>query len=97
MPTTRSRIIAAIVLLFLFGLLGFAEWSANQHCRQNQNCGSYQSANRSGEGQRSDFSGWYPTSAIDRYTLLLAAFTAGLTVASVWQGIFLLRADKTAS
>jgi hypothetical protein len=96
LPTARSRLLGITSLLCLFGLLGLAEWSVDKHCRQTQDCNRHQEANRTGDHQGQNLSLWYPISPLDRYTLLLVVFSAGLTGASIWQGFFLLRADNTA-
>jgi hypothetical protein len=77
------------------GLVGFEIWSA-ERCRYAQNCGSYQRASNSPEHESLNFAGWEPKDALDRYTLLLAIFTAALAVTSIFQGVLLLRADRTA-
>jgi hypothetical protein len=38
---------------------------------------------------------WMPTDSVGLYTLVLAAFTAVLAIVSIFQGVLLLRADKT--
>ena len=90
-----GRFLSVAAFLVFAGAFGFEVWSAEQ-CRYTQDCGGYQRAHEGGAHQSAGLPWWYPTDAIGLYTLLLAVFTAGLTVASVWQGYFLVRADRTA-
>jgi hypothetical protein len=66
------------------------------HRQEAQDYRTAQEASPTSKQEDFDLSGWKPANAIDRYTLLLAGFTGLLVLISVWQGYFLLRADKTA-
>jgi hypothetical protein len=97
MPTGRSRAIGLLAFICLFGLLGFAGWSADK-CRRTQNCGGYSRPAKGPPDQKHEESLWDKTTSDPTalYTLLLAIFTAALAGASIFQGYFLIRADRTA-
>ena len=91
MPTVRSRLVGAFVLLVVLSLAGLVVGSAD-HCRQTQDCTGYHRAYKKPTEQilTSD-------EQIALYTRWLALFTGALAIVSMWQGIFLIRADRTAN
>jgi hypothetical protein len=85
-------------------LVATAIWAivfVRQSSRQPQQSGTYatseqHSADKLQNNQDQSQSLWIPTDSIGLYTLVLATFTGLLFAVSVFQGYFLLRADKTA-
>lgn len=73
-----------------------APWRINSDRQQAHDHRTAQNASRKTEQKGFDLSGWEPATAIDRYTLLLTAFTGVLAIVSIGQGYFLLRADRNA-
>jgi hypothetical protein len=90
-----KKVIGALLIAALFvGLLCLALSNAKRY-QQTYDAHKHDADDTSHQ-QSPNLPWWYPSDAIGLYTFLLAVFTAGLTVASVWQGYFLVRADKSA-
>ena len=94
---TTATLAFALSVALVFGLLLFVVWS-DAHCRQTKDCGGYQPATQKTPNGKHEETLWERTThdPIALYTFWLAIFTAGLTVASIWQGYFLVSADKNA-
>ena len=90
-------VVAWAAFLALVAVIGSAIIDA-EHCRYTQDCRGYKHASQRYEENKHNETLWERTTndPIAFYTLLLAVFTGGLTFASIWQGYFLVRADKTA-
>ena len=97
MPSVKSRMAGIVGLLCLLFSFGFAAWSADE-CRRSQQCGGYQRAQEKSPNSKPEESFWHKTTddPVAYFTLWLAVFTGGLAIASIWQGVFLIRADRTA-
>lgn len=76
---------------------GCAVWIAQQ-CEETKNCAGYSRAHYSAPQQQPAETLWERTlrDPLALYTFLLAIFTCGLAAASIWQGYFLIQADRTA-
>jgi len=85
-----GRFLAVIAFLAFAGAFGFEVWSAEQ-CRYTQDCAGYR-----GTHQEPSEQGLTPEEQLALYTRWLALFTGALAIASTWQGVFLIRADRTA-
>jgi hypothetical protein len=83
------------VAIFAMGMLFSASShylpSGEQHTEANQ-----QSATKSEDKNREPQSLWVPTDSVGLYTLVLCVFTGVLALVSIFQGMMLLRSDKTA-
>lgn len=87
-------LISVVLLTLVFGRL----WFVADECSHAQNCRGYRNPGYSSPHQEHEESLWDRTTndPIALYTFLLAIFTLALASASVWQGYFLIRADRTA-
>src|SRR6266481_7771960 len=94
---TRTAIIwvvFAAVMGFAVGgsiVSSFYAYPQNKHDSYSNN----QSNDSCGENCKKTQSLWVPTDSVGLYTLVLAVFTGLLVGTSVFQGYFLIRADKT--
>jgi hypothetical protein len=89
----------------LFGLLlavaifaiGLTFQSSRQPLSKEQSSASQQQTeNKSGNDSKEVQSLWIPTDSVGLYTLVLCVFTGILAIVSIFQGVMLLRSDKTA-
>jgi hypothetical protein len=72
-------------------------WSSRQPPSAEQSSASQQQTeNKSGNDSKKAQSLWVPTDSVGLYTLVLCVFTGILAIVSIFQGVMLLRSDKTA-
>jgi hypothetical protein len=97
MPTARTRALGFVGLICLLVTFGFAFRSADK-CRQTGDCGGYKRVADKTPQREDGGTFWQKVldDPIAYFTFWLATFTGGLTLASIWQGYFLIRADKAA-
>jgi hypothetical protein len=85
-----------ILLAVAIFAMGATLWSSHypssdkQHTEANQH-----SATKSNDKTREPQSLWIPTDSVGLYTLVLCVFTGVLALVSIFQGVMLLRSDKT--
>jgi hypothetical protein len=92
-----SEVFFGMLLAVAIFALGAAFWSLNQSQGNQQNATiSEQETNKTSEANsKKTQSLWVPTDSVGLYTLVLSVFTGVLAGVSIFQGIMLLRADKT--
>jgi hypothetical protein len=97
MPSRLQKLLGIPALIVILGLFGFV-WTKADECSRAQDCRGYRGATYSRPDQKREETLWDKTTSdpIALYTFLLAIFTAGLAIASIFQGYFLIRADRTA-
>jgi len=69
--------------------------SVNQPSAEHGDQSNKQPKNESAENSKKTQSLWTPTDSVGLYTLVLAFFTGVLACVSIFQGVMLVRADKT--
>jgi hypothetical protein len=93
----QRRILAAVVGAMLLSVFVSEVWRASRHQIQEaeQQKRSHQAASSGASHDKKTESLWVPADSVGLYTLVLAVFTGVLAGVSIFQGIMLLRADKT--
>jgi len=97
MTPKGQRFLGWLSLIVLIGAFIVA-WSSADQCSRTEDCGGYRATyNKSTEGGFQELThGETAEELLARYTLWLALFTGALVITSVFQGYFLIRADRTA-
>jgi hypothetical protein len=84
------------VAIFSMGMLFASSFTLQIQNAAPHQTGEYQAANKISDNDNKTQSLWVPIDSVGLYTLVLAIFTGLLVGVSGVQGMFLLRADKTA-
>jgi uncharacterized membrane protein len=84
------------VAVFAMGFLFASSVSPQPQNGKETAASQQQAADKKIENHTETQSLWVPTDSVGLYTLVLAVFTGLLAIVSGVQGVFLLRADKTA-
>jgi hypothetical protein len=93
----QNRVILAI-LCVVVALAWFDKksWVQSHQCDQQQS-GCEKSESKDSFDNPKTQSLWVPTDSVGLYTLVLSVFTGVLAAVSIFQGVMLLRADKTSA
>ena len=90
------EIVFGMLLAVAIFALGAAFVSSSQPPNTEQNAATeQQTKNEGGSHGKETQSLWVPTDSVGLYTLVLSIFTGILAAVSIFQGVMLLRADKT--
>jgi hypothetical protein len=91
------EVLFGMLLAVAIFALGVGLWSSHQLPSNQQNATSEQTTENKGSADSPKTQSiWIPTDSVGLYTLVLAVFSGVLASVSIFQGIMLLRSDKTA-
>jgi hypothetical protein len=91
------EVLFGILLAVAIFAMGMTVQSSRQPPSKEQSSASQQQTEKkSGDDSKEAQSLWVPTDSVGLYTLVLCVFTGILASVSIFQGVMLLRSDKTA-
>jgi hypothetical protein len=90
------EILFGVLLAVAIFAMGMMFQSSRQPPSKEESSASQQHTEKKSDGSKEAQSLWVPTDSVGLYTLVLCVFTGILAIVSIFQGVMLLRSDKTA-
>jgi hypothetical protein len=92
----KARFFGFLLAVALFAVGMTFQSSHQPRSTEQSHAAQHQTENKGGADSREAQSLWVPIDSVGLYTLVLSVFTGVLAIVSIFQGVMLLRSDKTA-